>query len=80
MISISSRQSRDGRYRLSRAVTPNTKHPQTAPSWKRIGRSGYFLTFSNQRQLLDLPQCLVHTEHEILIFLCFKRSPVKELR
>ncbi len=32
-----------------------------------------FLTSSNQRQLLDPPQCIVYAEHEILIFLYFER-------
>ncbi len=47
--------------------------PQTAPSWNESDDQD---TSSNRRHPLDPPQCLVHAEHEILIFLYFEPATV----
>jgi hypothetical protein len=66
---------RDGRYQLPRAVLAQAQTAQAAPSWNE---SDDLDTSSNRRSTHStLPQCLVHAEHEILIFLYFK-SPQSE--
>ena len=50
--------------------SPNPKQPNLRP------RTLNWIASSNRRHPLDPPQCLVHAEHEILIFLYVESAPV----